>query len=123
MIAKSYEIQKSLTNFLKYNFFLLYGENEGLKKDIKNLILNNLKAKDANIENLILYESEILDDKDNFFNSIYSGSLFSNNKLISINNGSDKLVKYIENITDKKPENVFFIIFAEVLEKKSKFCN
>ena len=57
MIAKSYEIQKSLTNFLKYNFFLLYGENEGLKKDIKNLILNNLKAKDANIENLILYES------------------------------------------------------------------
>ena len=101
----------------------MYGENEGLKKDIKNLILNNLKAKDANIENLILYESEILDDKDNFFNSIYSGSLFSNNKLISINNGSDKLVKYIENITDKKPENVFFIIFAEVLEKKSKLRN
>ena len=27
---------KKKNNFLKYNFFLLYGENVGLKKDIKN---------------------------------------------------------------------------------------
>ena len=38
MIIKSYEVQKNKFNLLKYNFFLLYGENFGLKKDIKELI-------------------------------------------------------------------------------------
>ena len=37
MIIKSYEIQKNLSNFLKYNFYLLYGENNGLKKEIREL--------------------------------------------------------------------------------------
>ena len=95
MIAKSYEIQKNLANFLKYHFFLLYGENQGLKKDIKNSILTNLKVKDNNIENLTLYENEVLDDEVNFFNSIYSGSLFSNNRLITINNATDKLLYFL----------------------------
>ena len=40
MIIKSYEIKKNKTNLLKNNFFLLYGENLGLKKDIKNFITN-----------------------------------------------------------------------------------
>ena len=35
MIIKSYEVQKNLQNLLKYKLFLLYGENTGLKKDIK----------------------------------------------------------------------------------------
>ena len=48
MIIKSYEIQKNSENFLKYNFFLLYGENIGLKKDIKDII----KIKD-NFPNII----------------------------------------------------------------------
>ena len=38
MIIKSYEIKKKKSNFLKNNFFLLYGENLGLKKDIKDFI-------------------------------------------------------------------------------------
>ena len=36
MIIKSYEIEKKVNNFLKFNLFLLYGENYGLKKDIEN---------------------------------------------------------------------------------------
>ena len=33
MIIKSYEIKKNKSNLAKSNFFLLYGENLGLKKD------------------------------------------------------------------------------------------
>ena len=45
MIIKSYDIKKNLLKLLKYNFFLLYGENEGLKKDIKETITTALKKK------------------------------------------------------------------------------
>ena len=43
MIVKSYEIQKKRDVILKYNLFLLYGENIGLKKDIKKNIQFELK--------------------------------------------------------------------------------
>ena len=38
MIIKSYEILKNSLKYEKFNLFLLYGENEGLKKDIKKKI-------------------------------------------------------------------------------------
>ena len=37
MITKSYEIEKNISKFIKYNMFLLYGENYGLKKEIQEL--------------------------------------------------------------------------------------
>ena len=37
MIKKSYEIKKDLKNLVDYKFFLFYGENSGLKKDITKL--------------------------------------------------------------------------------------
>ena len=43
MIIKSYEVKKNKTNFLKYNLFLLYGENFGLKNDIRKFIKETLK--------------------------------------------------------------------------------
>jgi len=45
MIIKSYEVQKNESNLSKYNFFLLYGENFGLKKDIKDIIKIAIKQK------------------------------------------------------------------------------
>ena len=70
MIIKSYEIKKNKLSILKSNFFLLYGENLGLKKDIKNFITNEVKLKNGNLEILSLYESEIINNQDNFFNLI-----------------------------------------------------
>ena len=78
MIIKSYELQKKVSNFLKYNYFLLYGENFGLKKDIKDLI--KAKINDEKMEILSLYENEIIDNEENFYNAAYSGSLFNNKK-------------------------------------------
>ena len=62
MIIKSYEIKKNKSNILKNNLFLLYGENIGLKKDIKNFIINELKQKNNDLEILSLYESEVINN-------------------------------------------------------------
>ena len=120
MILKSYEIEKKLPNLSKHNLFLFYGENIGLKKDIRNKIKIGMNEKEVNLEFLSFYENEIIDNEDNFYSSIYSGSLFSNKKMITINNGTDKIIKFIEDIYIKYPENLILIIFADLLEKKSK---
>ena len=120
MIIKSYEIQRKKSDILKCNFFLLYGENIGLKKDIRKVVLSTIKGQDKNIENISLYENEILDNKENFFDSVYSGSLFSTKKIITIYQETEKINKIINEIYEKKPENIFIIICSNILEKKSK---
>ena len=122
MILKSYEIKKR-GDLIKNNFFLLYGENLGLKKDIKNFITTEIKQKEDSLEIISLYENEIIDNDENFYNFIYSGSLFSSKKLITIFNCTDKLFERISGVYEKNTENVFLIIFSEVLDKKSKLRN
>ena len=123
MIIKSYEVQKNESNLSKYNFFLLYGENFGLKKDIKDIIKIAIKQKDDNLEMLSVYETEIFDNEENFYNSIYSGSLFSNKKIITIFDATDKIMKKIDSVYDTYTENVFLVIISGILEKKSKLRN
>ena len=100
MIVKSYEIKKF--NIEKYNLFLLYGENLGLKKDIKKFFQNRIKEKDDNIETLSLYENEVLANEENFYNLLYSGSLFANKKIIGcICHGAQLLISAI-NLNNRK---------------------
>ena len=120
MIIKSYEVKKNKSNLLKNNFILLYGENLGLKKDIKDFITAEINQKDDSIEILSLYESEILNNEENFYNLAYTKSLFYNKKIITIYEATDKITKKINDIYAKYPENLFLIIFSEILEKKSK---
>ena len=111
MILKSYEIQKNKSNLSKYNFFLLYGENFEIKK------------MDKDIEISPLYENDILSNEENFFNSIFSGSLFSRKKIIIIYESTDKIFDKINDISEKLPENTFLIFISGILEKKSKLRN
>ena len=120
MIVKSYEVKKNKINFLKNNFFLLYGENFGLKKDIKNFITSEIKQKNDNIEILSSYENNILDNEENFYASTYSGSLFGKKKIITVYEATDKIIKIISDVYNKYPENIFLIIISEILGKKSK---
>ena len=106
MIVKSYEIKKNKSNFLKNDFFLLYGENLGLKKDIKDLIKKEIKQIDEDIEVISLYENEILSNENSFYDFIYSGSLFSKKKLIIIYDTTDKIFNKISDVYDKYPENI-----------------
>ena len=123
MIIKNYEVQKNKSNLSKYNFFLLHGENQGLKKDIRKFIKTAIEQKDNNVEILFLYEDEILDNEENFYNFIYTGSLFNNKKIITIYEATDNIIKKISDIYDKYPENIFLIIFSEILGKRSKLRN
>jgi len=119
MILKNYEIKKKLS-FTENNFYLLYGENLGLKKDIKKFIIKKLKQSFNGAEISNLYESEIIEDEENFYNLIYSGSLFSQKKIIVVHEASDKIINKVNEIFEKYPIDVFFIFFSNALEKKSK---
>ncbi len=114
MIVKSYEITK--VSMDKYSFFLLYGLNEGFKNEV---IQNNFEKKYKN--KIYRYdEKEILENKENFFNSILTKSFFDNEKLIIISRVSDKIKNFIEEIIEKNPEDIKIILSASTLEKKSK---
>jgi len=123
MIIKSYEIEKNVKKFIDYNFFLLYGENEGLKKDIKKSITLGLDKDNSSIELLSFYENDIIHNEKKFYNSIFSTSLFSDKKIIIIKNATDKIISQINNIVEEWPENQSLIISSVILDKKSKLRN
>ena len=123
MIKKSYEIQKSINNFISCNIFLLYGENYGLKKDIRESIKNQIIKKEKNVEYLTIFENDINSGEKEFYNSIYSGSLFGSKKIITVQDGSDKIFEKIKDVIKDCPENISLIIFSGLLEKKSKLRN
>jgi DNA polymerase III subunit delta len=119
MIIKSYEIQKkSLTN--NYKFFLFYGENVGLKNDLKEFIKKDFSKKSTNFEEIVFYEDDIIENEENFYDSILSDSLFSKNRIIIINEATDKINKKIEDLIDDFKGDVCIIILSNILEKKSK---
>ena len=113
MIIKSYELNK--INLKKNNIYLLYGENEGLKNKVINDTFKEF------LKNIFRYdEKEILDNKENFFNTILSKSFFETKKIIMILRSSDKIVNIIEEILEKITEDTKIILLAGILEKKSK---
>tara|TARA_X000000368_G_scaffold409584_1_gene391724 strand:+ start:619 stop:1614 length:996 start_codon:yes stop_codon:yes gene_type:complete len=117
MIIKSYEVNK--INIKLQNYFLFYGENEGLKSEI---IKNEFEDKFT--KNIYKYdENEILENKESFFNSVLTSSFFEDKKLIIISRATDKIKHIIEELTEKKIEDIKFIFISGVLEKKSKLRN
>ena len=117
MIYKSYLIEGNI-DLLKENIILFYGENLGLKDDLKNKIKDN--KKEASI--LIYNQDDILKNEDLFFNEILNVSLFEEKKIFFINEATDKILNIIENIRDKIDNHEIFL-FSEILEKKSKIRN
>ena len=113
MILKSFELNKlKLGN---YNYYLFYGINEGLKEEIiKNLFEKNYINKIHRYE-----EKEILDNIDDFFNSVLTKSFFDNEKLIIISRVTDKIKVIIEELIEKNPKDIQFILNSKNLEKKS----
>ena len=113
MISKSFELKKIDLNNQK--FYLFYGSNEGLKEEtIKNLFEKNY------LNNIHRYEEkELLDNKNDFFNGVLTKSFFDNKKLIIVNRATDKIKEIVENLIEKDPEDIQFILNSKNLEKKS----
>ena len=113
MIIKSFELDKIK---IMGSFFLFYGENQGHKNEIiKNKFRIKYKDSTYNYD-----ESEILNNKENFFNNVLSKSFFENEKLIIINRVTDKILSIVKELIEKKIEDVVLILNADILEKKSK---
>jgi DNA polymerase-3 subunit delta len=112
MILKSFEINK--INLNTSNLILFYGKNEGLKIEALNILI-----KDKNI--ISHYEEkEILDNENNFIETILSKSLFDPQKFVIIKRATDKILKIIEILHLKNLEDTTIILNSENLEKKSK---
>jgi len=116
MIIKTFEINKK--KFDKENFFLIYGENEGLKNEIikflKKKFIGNIEKYD---------EAQIISNNELFYEKMFNQSLFEKEKIVIINRCSDKIYEIIENIIEKKDTDIKIILNASVLEKKSKLRN
>ena len=114
MIFKNFQLDK--LNFNKFNIFLLYGENEGLKNEIiKKHFIKGFKGEIGKYdENEFLSKSEILVSE--FLNQ----SLFSSKKLIIISRATDKMAKFIDDLLGRDLIDLKIIIKSETLEKKSK---
>ena len=117
MNYKSYLIEKNI-DLLKNNIVLFYGENFGLKSDLKEIIRQNNKE-----TNIISFNQEdILKSQEFLFNEIFNFSLFNEKKIIFINQANDKILEIIKEIEPKITNQKLFL-FSEILEKKSKLRN
>ena len=112
MIIKSFEINK--IDFDQNKLVLFYGKNEGFKNEATN---NLIKDKD---EITKYEEKEVLENINDFIESILSKSLFESEKIIIIKRVTDKILKIIDEINSKNIEDIKIILNADNLEKKSK---
>ncbi len=111
MIIKYFELNKIDIN--KNNIILLYGNNEGLKKQLTDKLTSDL-------DDIITYEEkEILDNSNNFLEKILNKSLFSKEQIFIIKRATDKIHKIIEEINSKEMSDII-IINSDNLDKKSK---
>ena len=114
MIIKSFEIDK--IKLTKNNLILLYGSNQGHK----NQVIKELFVKVFNGQISRLDESEILNNYEEFISSLINKSLFEDHKLIIVSRTSEKIIKLVNEILERKVENIKIILNSDNLEKKSK---
>ena len=117
MIIKHYQLENF--NLNKFIFFLIYGKNEGLQKEIIEKKFTNSFLGEINRYE----ENEVLSNSESIISEILNKSLFSNNKIIIITRASDKILKIIEKLLEKKLSDIKIIIKSGQLEKKSKLRN
>ena len=117
MIKKNFEVNK--INLNNERFFLIYGVNEGAKKEKVDQLHQDIKK-----ENIHSYdEKQILESEENFLENIFSKSLFEKEKYIKIDRATDKIFRIINIILEKKIEDISIIINCGPLDKKSKIRN
>ena len=114
MIIKNFEIKKKLNKSL--NYFLLYGPNtalidETIEKELKPLASQNVYRYE---------EKEVINKNDDFKEMIFNRSFFDDDKLIIVERASDKILGIIEELMEKKIDNIKIILKSNILEKKSK---
>ena len=119
MILKSYIVEENVEILNEYRGTLIYGENEGIKDDIRQA----LRSKSKTSEEIIFFEEEILKNRNILYQNIVNGSLFSEKKNIFILEASDKIYNEIYECLEKDNKNISIYILSGNLEKRSKLRN
>ena len=114
MILKSFIVEKNIALLEQYFATLVYGENIGMKDDIKNDIKEYFKE----YEPINFDQDEIIKNGRILNEQIDNTSLFSKKKIIFINEISDKIKDKISEILEKPKPDVKIFLFAHNLEKK-----
>ena len=114
MILKTFEAGSF--DFKKFNIYLLYGENEGFKKDFfeKNILIK------ADLKITTYDENDILINYESILSSLLNKSLFETEKLIMVNRCTDKILGFVQEIIEKEIDDVKIIFKSSILEKRSK---
>ena len=117
MIYKSYLVEQN-TAALDKKAYLFFGENLGLKNELKNEIkLNNKEA-----EILDFNQEEIVKNNNLILNEVNNISLFEKEKVIFIDQVDDKILEIIKEICERFNDQKIYL-FSSILEKKSKIRN
>ena len=93
MIYKSYLIEKNI-NSIKENVILFYGENYGAKKDFREKI----RKANEDCEFLLFDQKTILENSNILYNELYNTSLFEKNKILFLENVSDRILDLIQDV-------------------------
>ena len=117
MILKSFLVEKNISLFEKYFVSLIYGENIGMKDDIKKDIKEYYKKK--GFEQINLNQSEILKNEKLLEEQLENISLFSKRKVIFINEISEKIKTKIIKVLESPNPDIRIFLFAQNLEKKT----
>jgi len=118
MLLKSQEISLKKKDFFKEKIILLYGENQDLISDLNQQIVS--KFIDEKKISKSFFEEDIIKNPENIINHYLNGSLFDDNKNISIiKNCSDKILEIINKIKNNINDNII-ILNSEILLKNSK---
>ena len=115
MILKSFLIEKNISQLNEYDVNLVYGENLGLKDDIKSAVKIHFK----DYEQISFNQDEIIRNNKLLNEQIYNVSLFSKKKIIFLNEISDKIKDLLIEFIEKPNLDVKIFLFAQNLEKKS----
>jgi DNA polymerase-3 subunit delta len=118
MLLKSQEIVLKNKVFFKERVIVLYGENQDLINDLNQQIVSKF-IEEKKISKSF-FEEDIIKNPENIINYYLNGSLFDDNKNITIiKNCSDKILEIINKIKDNINNNVI-ILNSEILLKNSK---
>jgi len=115
MISKIFDLKKNIN----HNFYLFHGQNIGQKNEIIEQYFNPKFSKNI----YSYYEKDVLNNLEEFNNEILSRSFFDDKKLIIVKDATDKIKEAIEEIFEKKIDDVTIILISNILEKKSKLRN
>ena len=114
MIIKSYEANKS--NLEGRSIILLYGKNEGLQNEtVEKTFIADFNGSINKYD-----ENEFINSYDTISSEILTKSLFDEKKILIISRVGDRILKYIEEISDRNIEDTVIILRAGLLEKRSK---